>query len=263
MALNIQIPVPTAEQAYLLFLQNINRIDWYESNARPYFLKSLRQMENPIINQMIDERKSLKDNEKLYIEKFHQPFAKNLYHPECYQKIADDILSYKDTFDKIHERFQQLHDSWGFKIWPEYVVDLNMYVSNGSYNSNTGHIILGIKNGKIKADLNMIKLIMHEMVHLGIEKSIVRDEQGNILLKQNEKERVVDNLCRYVGKGIFPDDALQFQRITEPFAYMDEFVSGQPRKNLAKEIQSFLKKKGSIKTLTSLNNMLKRKQNDS
>ena len=122
-----------------------------------------------------------------------------------------------------------------------------MYVSNGSYNSNTGHIILGIKGGNIPVNLNTIKLIMHEMVHLGIEKLVVRNQQGELLLKQNEKERVVDNLCQYVGKGIFSDDALKFQKITEPFAYIDEYVTGQPHKNLVKEIQSFLKKKTTLK----------------
>ena len=63
-----------------------------------------------------------------------------------------------------------------------------------------------------------------------------------------------------MGKDIFPDDALQFQKITEPFSYMDEFVSGQPDKNLVKEIQRFVQKQNEIKTLTSINNLLKRKE---
>lgn len=260
MLFNIQIPTPTADAAYNLFLNNINRIDWYEENGRPYFLKSLQQIQNPLIDQMIHERQSLKQDEKSYTEKFRQPFYEKLYRPECYERIANEILSYKDTFDKIYPKFQSMQDSWEFKIWPVYVIDLNMYVSNGSYNSNSGHIILGIKDGSMHADLNTVKLMMHEMVHLGIEKLVVRDKNDNMQLKQNEKERVVDNLCQYVGKGIFPDDTLQFQKITEPFSYMDEFASGQPHKNLVKEIQRFLDKKNAIKTLTSVNNLLKRKE---
>ena len=187
MPFNIQIPTPNEKEAYSLFLTNINRIDWYEENGRPYFLISLRQMKTPLIDQMIDERQTLKQDEKSYTEKFRQPFHEKLYHPEHYKRIADEILSYKDTFDQIYPKFQSMQDSWGFKVWPEYVLDLNMYVSNGSYNSNTGHIILGIRDGNMPVNLNTIKLITHEMVHLGIEKLVVRDKQGKLLLKQNEK----------------------------------------------------------------------------
>ena len=55
MKFNIQIPTPTLEQAYQLFLQNITRIDWYEENGRHYFLQSLKQMNKPLINQMIEK----------------------------------------------------------------------------------------------------------------------------------------------------------------------------------------------------------------
>lgn len=260
MLFNIQIPTPTGDDAYSLFLNNINRIDWYEENGRPYFLKSLRQMENPLINQMIDERKDLKKDERSYVEKFRSPFLEKLYHPERYERIAHEILSYEDTFDKIYPKFQSMQNSWGFKIWPEYVIDLNMYVSNGSYNSNTGHIILGVKGGGIEINPSTINLVMHEMIHLGIEKLIVRDRQGRTLLQQNEKERVVDNLCRYAGKGVFSDELLQFQKITEPFSYMDAFVREQPQKNLVQEIQRFLNKNNKTKTLISMNNILKGKE---
>ena len=98
MLFNIQIPTPTADEAYRLFLNNINRVDWYEENGRPYFLKSLYQMENPLINQMVDERQILKQDEELYIEKFRRPFEERLYHPEHYKRISDEILSYNDKY---------------------------------------------------------------------------------------------------------------------------------------------------------------------
>ena len=43
---------------------------------------------------------------------------------------------------------------------------------------------------------------------------------------------------------------------------MDEFVSGQPHKNLVKEIQNFLNKNNKTRTLTSIDKLLKRKEND-
>ena len=241
--LNIQIPIPTLEQAYSLFLQNISWIDWYEGNSRPYFLKSLQQMGKPLINQMIDERGLLKTNKNKYIEKFQQPFEKELYHPERYKRIIDEILSYSNIFNKIHEKFKLMNHSWGFYIFPEYTIDLNMYVGNGIYNANNGHILIGIKGGGVQVNLATIKLIMHEMIHLGIENILIRDKSGKLLLKQEEKERIVDNLCQYVGKDIFDKKLLQFQPITEKCSYIDEFVVGQPQKNLVKEIQKFLKTK--------------------
>ena len=123
-----------------------------------------------------------------------------------------------------------------------------MYVANGTYNADTGHILLGIKGGGIQISDATIKLIMHEMIHAGIENLIVKDKSGKLLLQQNEKERVVDNLCRYVGKGIFDKKLLQFQPIAECCSYMDEFVTGQPKKNLVKEIERFLKNKNTYTT---------------
>ena len=243
MLFNIQIPTPSFEQAYALFLRNISRIDWYEANKRPYFLRTLQQMEKPLINQMIEERSLLKTNEARYYTKFKEPFKKELYHSERYQRIADKILSHTDIFDKIYKKFKLMHDSWGFIILPRYVIDLNMYVSNGTYDANSGHILLGIKGGGIQVTEATIKLIMHEMIHLGIEDLIVRDKAGKMLLRQNEKERIVDNLCQYVGHGIFPDDLLTFQEIAKDCSYMDKFVTGQPDKNLLKEIKEFLKNK--------------------
>ncbi|MBE6446604.1 MAG: hypothetical protein E7021_04300 [Alphaproteobacteria bacterium] len=241
MNFNIHIPIPTLKQAYQLFLQNISRIDWYEENGRPYFLQSLKQMNKPLINQMIEERDLLKTDENKYVKKFQHPFEKELYHPERYERLANEILSYKDTFDKIYNKFKAMHDSWGFIILSEYTIDLNMYVGNGSYNAKTGHILLGIKGGGIQVNMSTIKLIMHEMIHLGIENLIVKDKSGKLLLQQEEKERVVDNLCQYVGKGIFDEKLLQFQSITEPYSYMDKLCTGQPQKDLVKEIQRFLK----------------------
>ena len=46
---------------------------------------------------------------------------------------------------------------------------------------------------------------------------------------------------QYVGKGIFDEKLLQFQLITEPYSYMDKLCTGQPQKDLVKEIQRFLK----------------------
>ena len=243
MDFNIQIPKPTLKQAYQLFLQNISRIDWYEKNGRPYFLQSLKQMDKPLINQMIEERDLLKTDENKYVKKFQQPFEKELYHPERYERLANEILSYKDTFDKIYNKFKAMHDSWGFIIWPKYTIDLNMYVENGSYDATTGHILLGIKGGGIQVNISTIKLIMHEMIHLGIENLIVKDKSGKLLLQQEEKERLVDNLCQYVGAGIFDKKLLQFQPITEPYSCMDKLCTGQPKKNLVEEIQDFLKRK--------------------
>ena len=177
MPLNIKIPTPTLEQAYELFLQNIKRIDWYEENGRPYFLKTLHQMNKPLIEQMISERALLKTQESKFITQFQKPFELELYHPERYNRIRDEILSYKDVFDKIYKKFKLLNNSWGFVIWPEYVIDLNMYVGNGSYNAKTGHILLGIKGGGIQISMATIKLIMHEMIHLG------KNTRSNILSK--------------------------------------------------------------------------------
>ena len=90
------------------------------------------------------------------------------------------------------------------------------------------------------------------MIHLGIEDLIINPEhQENPPIRQEEKERIVDNLCIYTMKGFLPlgriwenGEKSNYQEVASCADYMDKVVGNQPQTNLVSAVQNFLKKEG-------------------
>ena len=93
-------------------------------------------------------------------------------------------------------RLIDLRDDWGFVLHPRYEVILSLYGPGGSYYPETGRVMLmTTPMGRFKRK-NPAHTIVHEMVHLGIQKPIV----ARFGLKHREKERIVDLICTlYLG----------------------------------------------------------------
>lgn len=145
-----------------------------------------------------------------------------------------------------------LQQSWGFEILPEYHVDINLFGMGGSYHrdeKNIGHIITGIK--KENTPEQYAGLLGHEIIHLGIEDLVINPNHEKIPpIHQEEKERIVDNLCIYVMQGILPlvkkwsnGKESMYQEIAKDAFYMDKIVGKQPEQNLVLSVKNFLKQK--------------------
>ena len=156
-----------------------------------------------------------------------------------------------------YDKFEKLNASWGFEILSEYNIDLVAYSIGGKYYrdpQNIGHVVLGFGN-QWDDKSALAHIIVHEMIHLGIEDLIVNPKHlKNALIQQEEKERIVDNLCNYVTAKNIPDfkrkwsngEFSRFQEVSSHCAYMDKVVGSQPRKNLVFAVQDFLKEQGRV-----------------
>lgn len=122
--------------------------------------------------------------------------------------------------------------SWDFKIFPKYEVVLTKYGPGGRYNPNTGTVeLLIFKGGKFGREPT--HTIIHEIVHIGIEDSIVE----KFKLNHSEKERLVDLLVRIIFKEEFPDYLIQ--KIGD--VRLDKYVTEETINSLPDAISRYIK----------------------
>ena len=111
---------------------------------------------------------------------------KGLYHAEDYEKSFQEVVASFATLEKAMPVFKEYESKWGFKTFPAYTVQLTHYGTGGSYDPETGSIILWAENsGTLPVDISGI--ILHEATHIGIEHLIQKYS-----LDQRVKERIVD-----------------------------------------------------------------------
>lgn len=121
-------------------------------------------------------------------------FKTNVYNLQFFKNGIKRINKDIETVEKTIKRMEEWKD-WKFKIFPKYEVILTAYGPGGSYDFNKGKIIIRTnKNG----DFCRIPYhtIIHEIVHIGIEESIVK----KFGLTHAEKESLIDSICtNYFG----------------------------------------------------------------
>ena len=240
---NIKVPVPSAREAFDMLAFQILSLEWFKKNNRMGRWKYYENLNHPLINAMIEDRNR---DETTFTRKYLERFTSELYKKELYAERISLIEQEISKVQACYERFENLKKSWGFEILPEYHVDINLYGMGGSYNrdeNNVGHIITGQTK-------NLAVTIGHEMIHLGIEYLIINPKhEAQAPIKQEEKERIVDNLCIYAMNGILPLERVwkdgkksPYQEVAAGAAYMDKVVGKQPQNNLVIAVQKFLER---------------------
>ena len=240
---NITVPTPTAEKAFDMLTNQIRALNWFKQNNRMYRWEYYQKLNNPIINQMIEDRNIEK---AVFYSKYQKLFVENLYKEDLYEDKIVEIKKAILELKPCYKKYENLQKSWGFEILKEYQVDVNLYGCGGSYHKDkqgVGHIIIGQTK-------NLAFTIGHEIMHLGIEDLIINPKhQKEPPVKQEEKERIVDNLCIYAMKGILPLEKIwrngkesDYQEVTACASYMDKVVGKQPENNLVLAVQQFLEK---------------------
>ena len=244
---NIEIPVPSAQEAFGMLVGQVRALDWFIQNNRPYRLEYYQKLNNQIINEMIKERNQEKE---VFLNKYWEQFKSKLYKKSAYADRISQIEQAILNLQPCYERYEKLQKSWGFEILPKYSVDINLYGIGGSYHKDKegkGHIIIGEQKSTDKLAFTL----GHEILHLGIEDLIINPEhKKEPPIQQEEKERIVDNLCIYTMQGILPlkrrwkDGSLsEYQEVASKASYMDKVVGMQPENNLVLAVQQFLEKR--------------------
>jgi hypothetical protein len=121
------------------------------------------------------------------MKKYFKIFKNEIYKPidltYIKSKLPQINIMFNDTIDKLKKLKY-------FKLFSKYFVYPVFYSSGESYrfSNNIGIIYLKVNN---KGKFNKSTTIIHEIVHMGIENTIVKKYN----LSHSEKEHVVDMIC--------------------------------------------------------------------
>jgi hypothetical protein len=223
---NIRILVPTVKDEVdriWTTLEQINFLDQY--GYKPKF-PSLPEMDSFVQKARANE---LSDSDYNAITISIEKIFNKADYTIAYTKVSDSL----PIISQVFPVFTKYKSNWGFKIFPTYTIHLTMYGMGGSYDPQTGTIILlTTPDGTFVRGNSPTQTVIHEMVHLGIEKCIVQEYS----LGQKTKERIVDLFCNYHFLSLVPDYRLQPNQDTS----IDSFLTDDGAWNdLKSAINSF------------------------
>lgn len=192
---NITIQIQSLDEEICYVWNRLKRIEFYNRFGYNLSLPETEGMKlivNKAIKGTLDEQDMTSLRTELseqYNELFYE---KGLALVHCYIELAKSSL-------KLFGKYVKL---WGFKLHSNYVVKLTRYGPGGSYDCDSGHIILKTEKERMPSKRNNpSEIIVHEITHIGIERAIV--ERFN--LSHEIKERLVDQFIVHHFKDIFPD----------------------------------------------------------
>ena len=197
-SLQVNIPSPQEEAEYIW--SNIQDIAFFEQHN---YELSLPQ--GKLINQLKEKSKSnqLSDND---FEKLLQFIQSDVYKKADYQKAFEKIKAQQKLVNKMANEIINCRHSWGFKSFDTYQINLTLYGPGGSYNPVDGSIIIyATPDGRFKQYNNPVNTLIHEIVHIGIEESII----GKYNVPHALKERIVDHIVLLYFKDELPDYRIQ------------------------------------------------------
>jgi len=138
------------------------------------------------------------------------------------------------VINKAMSKFLELNKLWNFKTFPKYEILLTLYGTGGSFNANTGTVIMLTRRDGTFRRKRPHETIIHEIVHIGIHDIIV----SRYKLEHWEKERLVDLICLYYFGDILPEYKLQRKGDNR----LDEFVNTVTINDLPASIENYIKK---------------------
>lgn len=194
----VQIPSVEQETDYVWrTLQDLAFFDQYGYDItlpEGILIESLKNRSRE--NNLDDE-----DYRSLYTFMKEEVYKKSDYE-KGFEKAANNIPLLESFLGKIHKSER----NWDFKFFETYVVTLTLYGPGGSYNPDEGSILLyTTTEGAFKQYEDPVNTIIHEIVHIGMEKSIM--QQYNV--PHGLKERIVDTFVHLNFKDQLPDYRIQ------------------------------------------------------
>jgi len=225
---SISISIPSIEEEATSIWRTINDIKFFESQGYRINLP-----ENDLIQSLKEKSKNgnfgNEDYPQIYNVLEESVYAKSNYEPalkkvqaqkQLINELVDDLYKSKETWD------------WRFKPFENYKVVFTLYGTGGSYNPDSGMVTLfTTPEGKFMNYEEPANTIIHEIIHMGIEESIVQKYN----LSHGVKERIVDIIVSILFKDSLPNYKIQ----NMGDAKIDKFLRN--KKDL-KELDSVIKK---------------------
>ncbi len=220
----IIIRAQTADEEFDYLMGVLGKMDFYNQHGykipipdHPFFLN---------ISNNLDLLKSTD------LEKARDIFNKEVYNSQFFEKGVKTVKKDIKIVEKAIKKMQKWKN-WKFKLFPKYEIKLTAYGPGGSYDFNRGAVIMKTKEsgefGRIP-----YHVIIHEIIHIGIEESIIKKFE----LTHLEKEGLVDSICSNYFDDLMIDYMVQSRGEKKVF----NLISKENIMKLPKIIKEYKKK---------------------
>lgn len=199
------------QETFDALLNALKQIPWYKSNGYKIPLPP-----HPAFKDLEEHPEKIKSLDK---DLYFKIFIAEVYKPLPLAQIQKILIENERLLLTALDRLSILNKQWGFKIFPQYKVILAKYGPGGRYHSGFGQIELNVSHEGLPCSYRPVQeIIIHEMVHIGIEDIIVK----NFQLTHWEKEGLVDLICSFYFQDLLPYYKIQAsgdKRIRECVTY--------------------------------------------
>ena len=219
----IIVRAQTADEEFEYLMKVLGKMEFYNQHGykipipdHPFFLN---------ISNNLDLLKSLD------IEKARAIFKTEIYKSQFFEKGIETVKKDIEIVEKAVKKMRGWKN-WKFKLFPKYEIRLTAYGPGGSYDFKNGTITIKTKEsgefGRVP-----YHVIVHEIIHIGIEESIVKKFE----LTHLEKEGLVDSICAKHFDDLLIDYVVQGRGDKEVF----NLVSKDNSMELPKIIKKYKK----------------------
>ncbi len=224
----IEVMIPSAEDEADYIWYNLQDISFFEEYGYDLVLPESKEMSRFVENARAN---ALSAAEK---ETLKELMKNEIHDSKDYQLAFDKINSQKKLLNELIEIIDGQHWDWGFKRFENYNVNITLYGTGGSYDAERGTIMLfATKEGQFKQYKNPANTLIHEIIHIGIEESII--QKFNV--PHAEKERIVDRIVWLLFADYLPEYRVQ----NMGDAKVDDYVKDMKSlKRLDESIRSFM-----------------------
>ena len=224
----ISISIPTIEQEATSIWRTINDIEFLEKQGYKINLP-----ENDVIQSLIAKSKNGKFGNDDFTEIYNLLEA-NIYAKSNYKLALKKVRAQDELINKLVNQLYTSKNNWDweFKTFEIYNIVFTLYGTGGSYDPDLGTVTLFTTlDGEFMNYDNPTNTIIHEIIHMGIEKSIVQKYK----VSHGLKERIVDIVAYIMFREFLPEYRIQSMGDTK----IDDYL--KVRKDIS-ELDSIVKK---------------------
>lgn len=221
----IAVSIPTVEAETASIWRTIRDIQFLESLQYEISLPA-----GALVEALVQKSKA----EKLTNEDFEElsQFVRDsVYQSHAYQQGYEKIVSNRELINQLIKRITSMSRDWEFAEFDTYQISLTLYGTGGSYDPEAGTILMyTTPQGEFKQYDNPANTILHEIVHIGIEESIIQAFD----VPHPLKERIVDTFVSLACGQYLPDYRIQemgenridpYLQTTEDLKRLDSIVA--------------------------------------
>ncbi|MCT4639718.1 MAG: hypothetical protein N4A72_18610 [Bacteroidales bacterium] len=190
----IKVNIPTVDSEADYVWRTIIDIDFFEKNRY-----SVGLPKGDIIEQLKEKsrKKKLTDKDYSDLKRFMKD---SIYNADDYKMGYKAVADRVDMLNRMIDKLFNGKYNWNFKRFDIYNINLTLYGPGGSYNPDKGEVLIyTTTKGGFKQYLNPVYTIIHEIVHIGIQESLI----NRYKVPHAMKERIVDNIVMlYFGNDL-------------------------------------------------------------